>query len=381
MSRAHWENCIAHFGEAVEAFATEYFEDPKRKCLLVAAAGFDPRSRRIAELLAPRLGVRLSALFIREERGRPDPRLVQAAQENENVLCALIPAHEVVRLEVFGDDDAPVGPSRVAKALRDLSIDDDITDIVLDMTALSIGIGFPAARLLLQACEEASGRAFHVMIASNPDLDDRIAGEPGGRAMAVKGFAGEDNSGSALEVARIWVPQLAPGKTAALDEIGRSVGQCYKICPMLPFPARDPRRGDALLTEHRTALVDDWQVDPRDLVYVSERNPLDCYRTLSTLAERHRRAVADIFAPSIVVSPIGSKVVAAGAMMAAIEHDLTIQYIETVRYDFDASVSAHEEEADNNDLVHLLLSGPAYGDYLRAAGGETSEPARATEGV
>src|SRR3546814_2794624 len=77
------------------------------------------------------------------------------------------------------------------------------------MTALSIGIGYPAAKLLLEHCEDKEGLAFHIMIASNPELDDKITSEPGGRPMAVKGFTGADTSASSLDVARVWIPHLA----------------------------------------------------------------------------------------------------------------------------------------------------------------------------
>lgn len=372
MVRRHWDNCIAHFDDKVQTFVDEYFGTSDRRCLLIAAAGFDPRSRRVAEILAKALGDRLDALFVREERGKPDAALVAAAEENQKQLEKLIPHCNVVKVEVFGDDDAPVGGARIAKTLANLDISSDITDVVLDITAVSIGIGFPAARLLLENCEAHGRRVFHIMLASNPELDDKIISEPGGRPMAVRGFQGADTSFS-LETARIWIPQLARGKLAALDAIGRSVGEYYKICPILPFPARNPRRSDTLMTEYHTALVDEWEVDPRDIVYASERNPLDCYRILSTLAARYRQAVQDVFAPSIIISPIGSKVVAAGVLMAALEHDLTVQYIETVRYDFDPAAPV-EETATPEYLVHLLLSGPAYGDY-----GKTFEDSKPTE--
>jgi hypothetical protein len=361
MARSHWDRCIAHFDEKVQTFVDEYFGASDRRCLLVAAAGFDPRSRRITEILSYALGDRLEALFIREERGKPASGLLLAADENQRELEKLVARCTVVNVDIFGDDDAPVAGARIVKTLADYTVGSGITDIVLDITAMSIGICFPAARLLLERCEADPDLAFHLMISSNPELDDQITSEPGGRAMAVRGFPGTDNSSSSLETARIWVPQLARAKAAALDEIGRAVGECYRICPILPFPARDPRRADVLMAEYRSVLVDEWQVDPRDMVYVSERNPLDCFRTLSTLARRYRQAVEEVFAPSIVVSPTGSKVIAAGALMAALEHELTVQYVETVRYDFDPDAPAPIIAAEH--LVHLLLAGPAYREY------------------
>ena len=357
--REHWSNCITNFDNQVEEFVGSYFAETHRRCLLVAAAGFDPRSRRVSEMLSAALGERLSALFIREERERPDANLIDTANANEAALRELIPNSSVERVDVFGEDGAAVGGSRIAALLAELQIDQAVTDIVLDMSALSIGIGFPAAKMLLAECEATIGRAFHILIVSNPELDDHIVSVPAERPMPVKGFAA--NLSGTLEPARIWIPQLAKGRRAALTGIGLSVGECYKICPVLPFPARDPRRADALIGEYENEIVNEWQVDPRDIVYVSERNPLDCYRTLSTLKLRYDSTVDGTFEPHVILSPIGSKVMAAGALMAAIEHDLTVQYIETVRYEWDERAQTPGDPPDM--VVHVLLSGPAYGDY------------------
>ena len=63
----------------------------------------------------------------------------------------------------------------------------------------------------------------------------------------------------------------------------------------------------------------------------------------------------------MILSPVGSKVMAAGALMAAIEHDLTVLYIETVRYE---QRNDQPQDTDENDqMVHILLSGPAYSGY------------------
>ncbi|PJN93498.1 hypothetical protein CNY89_20360, partial [Amaricoccus sp. HAR-UPW-R2A-40] len=181
--------------------------------------------------------------------------------------------------------------------LSGTEIDPAITDIVLDMSALSIGIGFPVAKMLLGDCEIAGDRSFHILIVSNPELDDRISSEPAERAMPVKGFSGLGGLPQMLDPARIWIPQLARGRKAALTTISLSVGECYKICPVLPFPARDPRRADALVGEYENEIVNEWQVDPRDLVYVSERNPLDSYNTISTLKERYNLTVEGTYEP------------------------------------------------------------------------------------
>jgi len=361
MRRAHWSNCITHFDRDAKGFVRDYFADDSRHCLLVAAAGFHPRSQVVARMLAGTLGARLSALFIREERGTPDANLVSAADENANALATIVPNCRVKRVNIFGDDGAAIGGSNVAAMLSEFKVDPAITDVVLDMSALSIGIGFPVAKLLLGDCEAASDQAFHVFIVSNPELEDQISSEPAERARPVQGFSGLGSLPQTLDLARIWIPQLTRGRKAALTNIGLSLRECYKICPVLPFPARDPRRADSLLGEYENEIVNEWQVDPRDLVYVSEKNPIDSYNIISTLKERYDRTVEGTYEPLIVLSPIGSKVMAAGALMAAIEHDLAVHYIETARYIYNASPPRDDDPPDM--IVHMLLSGPAYGDY------------------
>jgi hypothetical protein len=147
--RQHWRNCITNFDDEVQEFVDTYFAEEHRQCLLIAAAGFDPRSQRIARLLASALGSRLCALFVREERGQPDANLRSDADANEASLRAIVPRSTVARVDVFGDDGAAVGGPRIAALLGEYEIPDGITDIVLDLSALSIGVGFPTAKMLL----------------------------------------------------------------------------------------------------------------------------------------------------------------------------------------------------------------------------------------
>lgn len=359
--RNHWANCITNFDEDVDEFVADYFADPSRCVLLVAAAGFDPRSRRIAKMLSAVLGNRLSALFIREERPAPPAALVAQADENEAALRAIVRNCRILQVDIFADDSAPVGGARIVKILSEFPIADDVTDVILDLSALSIGVGFPAARMLLEDCEAATDRTFHLMIVSNPELDDRISGVPWSRPSPVKGFSPPVETDGEQGLAQIWIPQLGRGRMPALTQIGIAIGRCYKICPLLPFPSRNPRRADDLLSEYQVALVDEWAVDPRDVVYASEKNPLDCYRTLSTLKVRFDRTMTGTYEPRMVLSPVGSKVLAAGALMAAIEHGMAVQYLETENYSF---VGSRGVAVDTPDMtVHLILSGPIYSSY------------------
>jgi hypothetical protein len=360
--RPHWHNCITHRNTRVDEFVGDYFRQPHRRCLLVGGAGFDPRALHVPRLLESVLGVRLSAFMIREERGNPTQSLQNRADTNERDLRSLIAGCSVTRVQIFADDGAPVGGARIAAELRNLVLPPDLTDIILDMSALSIGIGFPAARFLLDYSEQHPDLSFHLMITSNPALDARISSEPDDRVMSVRGYAGALPP-RILPIAQIWLPQLAHGRAAALTSIRASLEGVYRTCPMLPFPAEDPRRADELITEYGAELRDDWEVHEGDLIYASEHNPLDSYRTISALKRRYDEVVEEVYEPQLILSPVGSKVMAAGAMMAAIEHDLPVHYVETVRYDLPPSAGG-EGTASADQIVHVWLDGPIYGGLV-----------------
>ena len=95
---------------------------------------------------------------------------------------------------------------------------------------------------------------------------------------------------------------------------------------------------------------------------MSERNPLDTYRTVSTLKQRYDATFADVYTPQIILSPVGSKVMAAGALMAAIEHNLVVRHVESLRYELDSG--AADASAGPDMIVHVWLHGPVYAGYF-----------------
>ena len=88
--RGRWIRCVDHRGRQVRAFVEDYFADTSRHVLLVAGAGFDPRSTAIATLLNSTLQSRMTGLLIREERPNSEPRLTNLAEAHLKTLCACL---------------------------------------------------------------------------------------------------------------------------------------------------------------------------------------------------------------------------------------------------------------------------------------------------
>lgn len=357
MRPARWDRCIYHLGGDTDDFLKHYLSEPQRQVLLLAGAGFDPRSTVVAERLAQYSSGRARSYFLREERPRPHPTLVTRAKENEQALLDLLPQSGVQRLDVFAADNALVGGRTAVRLVSGISLD-GLTDIFVDFSALSIGVAFPIVRHLLGRVEQ-TGQNLHLVIADEPGTDAAICAIEADLADAVHGFKGgwglDDNSRAAV----LWMPQLAAGKKTTLERIRQRV-QPHAFCPILPFPAANPRLPDELIEHYGEEFENTWRVDARDVVYASERGPLDLYRTILRLDDSRKRVFAEIGGSQIVLSPVGSKALAVGALMAALERDFTVMYVEALGYSVDFDSLEKARAAHPTELVHVWLHGEAY---------------------
>lgn len=360
MTKPRWGSCIYHQGKHTEDFLREYLAQTDRKVLLVAGAGFDPRSTAFARLVAQSAGSRSRGYFLREERPRPDAELVARGDQNEKEVQRLLPDCSVTRLNVFAADNAVVGGRTAVSRVNELTLD-GFTDIFVDFSALSIGVAFPITRYLLYAAERR-GQNLHLVVAEEPGTDAQIRSTPTDVADAVHGFKGGWGLDARSRAALLWMPQLAWGKRPVLERIRQHV-QPHAFCPILPFPADDPRIPDRLIEHYAEEFENTWRVDSRDIVYASQRSPLDLYRTVLRMDDSRKRVFADIGGSQIILSPVGSKALAVGALMAALERDFTIMYVETLSYSVDFARLDAVRDAQTAELVHVWLSGEAYAPH------------------
>ena len=149
---------------------------------------------------------------------------------------------------------------------------------------------------------------------------------------------------------------MATGRRRALGLLYDFVDP-HDTCPILPFPASDPRLGDTLAEEYLTELESTWSVDTRNIVYADEGDPLDLYRTILRLDDLRQLVFEATGGSMLVLSPLGSKVMALGALMAALERDLPVAHLEPIGYELEASAP---ETIDPPNLIHVWLEGEVY---------------------
>ena len=350
-----WDPCVGHHGNDVELFFTQYFGQLGREVLLVAGAGFDPRACTVA-VQVNRTAPHTRMLLVKEERPNPPALQAEQAEANTKRLLDSVTDSCVEAVQIFGTDGAVVGGRNAIRLLRRQCFR-GLTDIVVDISALSVGTSFPIIRYLFESVSSKEIRAnLHVLVVHDPCLDAAIRARPSDAPGYVHGFKGGATLSGEYGAARLWLPQLAPGRRSALGRLHTYVDP-HDTCPIIPFPATNPRLGDELAEEYLTELETSWQVDPRNIVYAHEGDPLDLYRTILRLADRREPVFVETGGSKVILSPLGSKVMALGALMAALERDLPVAHLETLGYEMTEPIA---KIASEPNLMHIWLEGDAY---------------------
>lgn len=356
-SNYRWDLAITHRGKELRNFITEYFGDPNRQTLLIAGAGFDPRTNLVATALAHASSREVTALLVQETRTEAEESLPQLAAANLVNLKKTLPSHRILDVEIFGTDNSVVGGRRAAIQL-DRQAPMDHTDVVVDISALSVGVSFPMIRYLIELIRTNNASFnLHVMVAHQPELDAKIRAVPTDTAVPVHGFNGGLTLVSGAQgAAKLWLPQLAHGRATTLRRIHESINP-EEVCPILPFPASDPRLGDSLLEELLGSEELPWQMDARSIVHADEGDPLDLYRTILRLHTLREPVFRETGGSKLILSPVGSKVMALGALLAALEKDLPVVYLEDFTYELQGSL---DDIRVSPVLMHVWLEGDPY---------------------
>jgi hypothetical protein len=351
-----WQRCISHTHAEIDPFMSSYFGSGNRRVLLIAGGGFDPRATSIAKLLSKYCRPLADGIFIKEERPGPDPELVARAARNLQELKPCVAKTIVIEVDVFAPDGAVVGGRTLLQKLELLQLD-EYTDIVIDVSALSIGISFPLVRYAL-VFADTQNINLHLFVCDLPALDHSIVPQLADRATVVHGFRRVNAYYSDLPGAKLWLPQLAPGANQALQRIFDEV-QPNDTCPIVPFPARDPKLVDRLFAEYMLEIENAWSVDSDSFIYADESDPLGLYRSIIRLNDELQQAFQALRGSLLIISPTGSKLMAIGALMAALDRDLPVYYIESRAYEITWS-SSKPIENSNASVRHVWLAGDAY---------------------
>lgn len=356
--KSRWDPCVTHRGQNFETFVQQHFVAP-RQVLFIGGAGFDPRSTSILQVLTRNCDVGVHALFVVESRLPADAELVRRAEENMQALTALATSSQRLDVPIFATDLAPIGGQQIVEQLAQVNIG-QYSDVLIDLSALSVGISFPTVKYLWQlASSNETTVNVHLAVIDAPSVDHRIRSIASDRPTTIHGFKGAYGLEDTRRAVRLWMPQLMTGKQAILRQIHSQI-RADDVLPIVPFPSRRPRLGDELLEEYHELFESEWSVDVRNVVYAEERNPLDVYRTILRITDAREAVFRDIGGALTILSPSGTKVLAIGTLMAALDRDFPVVYVEASSYEADFGDVPDEQLAADAEVVHVFLAGEAY---------------------
>lgn len=329
------------------------------RTLFVMSAGFDPRSTSGLSRFIDATGSAPHVLVINPQPSReavPGP-LTTRRVENEEAIAKLA-AHRH-RAWDYPDvfDEASAG-RQLARDLTARECMKDLGTIVFDMSAFPTTLAFPMLNALL-SCAGSPGfpSELLVLVTENPQLDGDITDDGLGAAHALAGF-GQRSRRARSNAVRVWAPVLGRGAGPAMRKIADHLDP-QEVCPVLPFPARDPRLADQLLLEHRDLIIERFEVQPTSFIYAAETNPFDLYRTLVKFDADYQAILEPIGGADVTVSSHGSKLLSIGALLAAYERKLQVLAVRATRRSLNPS-HWKPEARSGDQLACVWLRGEPY---------------------
>ena len=352
-------------GRELREFWTSHLANGERRVLFVMGRGFDPRTALGIDLVtAVNEDARVDVMGL-EFRGGPvaasKDHSERAGRNWERVREAVGGRGQIeLRAIEFLSEEGRRTTSQNARHLFTRQTDfGAYSDIVVDVSAMPRSVYFPLiARILFLVDQAGEGgtakRNVHLMVAEDVELDARIRREGiDEKAEFLASFGGRFDEES-VPTPKVWIPMLGEGRGIEFERIYDRI-KPDEICPVLPFPAQNPRRADDLVAEYRSVLFDELRLDPRSFVHVAERNPFQVYRKLRSAVDRYREVFTLLGGCRIALSPLSSKLMSIGALLVAYEmrgggYRVGVAHIESQGYRL-------EEEGTASEISGFWLAG------------------------
>ena len=344
-----------------DSFADAWARPSDAPLLFLCGSGFDPRAAAVLQRLRQVTGRRVDGWMFELPAQATDLDVRPLAEANRLEIKRLITAGggELRCQELPDFNDARSLGRLISRRFQESAVLDHYSDVLVEISAMPRSVFFPLVRGILERAHHPHDNEqhwpgnLHVAVCENPEVDGHVL-EEGTTAMApIGGFSGIRNEQPGTT---IWVPVLgerAGARVRALyDELKPD-----EICPVLPWPARDPRRGDRLLLDYRQLLFEDIRMEPRNVIHAAERNPFDLYRTLGALHKRYSTSLRPLGSVAMVLSSHSSKLLSLGVLLTAYEHDLIVQHVSPGRYGL---YNGAHELRDHDEIYDLWLTGEPY---------------------
>ncbi|MGD0756599.1 MAG: hypothetical protein ABR927_16235 [Bacteroidales bacterium] len=313
----------------INAFWCEHYRDNSHKTLFILGKGFDIRMNLGIKNLLENNQIQVKTLLVEFDEGRSsashdyEKYVEKNTLELESLSSLNIEKREITLWKGSGRKKRRIGDREAADNII-MSYDEinEYSDIILDISALPRGIYFSLIGkiLLLIDNHKSNGNELHnffIVTSENAKIDSMTQEEVLDEDLNyTHGFGGGLDLTS--EVPIIWFPILGENKTAQILNANKKINP-REICPLLPFPSKDPRRSDQLIIEYHRLLFDELRIEGQNLMYVPEQNPFEVYRSLCSAIINYNESLKILNGCKAAISTFSSKLLSIGALLAAYE--------------------------------------------------------------
>lgn len=314
--------CAAFFGE---------FLPTRTKALYIGTLGFNDICLHFPSELSKCLNV--DYLFLVEERPEVSDILKTVADRNkaelESILNGQSKRFENVR--IVAEDTANVAGRSAARVCA--AAMEGYSDVFIDASSMSRGVCFPIVRQAYLLATKLRQLNAHLLVAGRNIVSVQATAMSNDAPHYVHGFQADMNLDHVNDAIKLWIPQLTKGAGASLGRIFSALNP-DETCPILPFPAHNPRKGDMLMREYQLPLLDIWDVNLQDVIYAHESDPTDVCETITRIHLSRQEAFENSTTrlARTILSPSGSRIGSVGMLLAALQLDLPIIYEESIGY-------------------------------------------------
>ena len=346
-----WREYVLERGGRLHDLWSEHFEPGESNVLFVMGHSFDPRTCiALSELLTHGQLTRCDCdlLEIKDGGHATKKDLTNMAKANAATINSLLQGKGQVtlhQLDTFTTDGRRVLSSNAEAYAASLKFD-GYTDVVVDVSGMPRSVFFPLlARMIYRLDNNVDAKSppnLFVVVAEDPECDDAIRHEEVEEfANFLPKFSGGFDRVATDNLPKVWIPILGEDRQFHLERLYELI-KPDEICPVLPSPARNPRRGDNLILEYHRFLFEEHQLDTRSFLFASD----------------YRDTLRPLGGCKVAISALSSKLMSLGALLAAydlktVEMGVGVAHVECNSYHLDQIETASE-------VFGLWLTGRCY---------------------
>lgn len=374
MNKLRWQHNVLLRNSKVDEFWHQHFT-ASSKVLFLLGKGFDPRmTLGIESMKNASQSINVDCVLIEFDEGKhsPSSKYKNLVSANYAKLKAIVPTIDHQKISIWSKTEGKklrVGDRQAAQLIEAILPGKGYTDIIIDISALPRSIFFAIIGKILALIDNdvEAGKAapnFLVLAAENANIDFNIVEEELDDDLGYQhGLTGNIES-YADNRPVIWLPLLGEGKRLHLDKANQFI-KPSEICPILPFPSKNPRRADNIFIEHQEMLFDVLRVEAQNIMYVPEQNPFEVYKKLISTIENYHSSLSILKGSKAVLSTFCSKLLSVGALLAAYELtyperlDVGVLHVDSQGYNI-IDQNSLDSLNEKSELFLIWLTGMPY---------------------